>query len=162
MAKAPRSRARQPAESVRPLAVLAAGILFILYGAFLTVLGGALFLFPPTGPDTSSAPVIGLGFALFLGLPLIITGVMVVRLSNAWRIVGMVLSGLAIFGTLQGLGNEYTLTSEGLRPEGLGVLDVLFLAGNAFIIGALIRYRGAFRRRADRGLIKYPGDSLRS
>jgi hypothetical protein len=139
------SRARPQARSDRPVPVTIAGILMTVVGGIICAWGIVLFV-STLGGEEASAPVIGLGAVLVFGLPLTLLGIQILRLSGGARIVGIVLSGLVILGTLQGFNTGYVLTAEGELRRAFGVANVLIIVVNAFIIWALIRYRSAFRR----------------
>lgn len=126
----------------RPQLVTAAGVIFIVLGAIGGLAGLVLLLLRQQ--DLASLGNVGnldLGRAargigllsLAIGALQVVTGVLVLRLSNAGRILGLVLSVLGLVGALGSLSGR----------AGAGVIA---LGLNGLVLYALIAHRDVFGR----------------
>lgn len=140
MAEEPsKSRKGTRAGSRPPAPVITSGILLGVLGAALTAYGVVLLALTrgTTGPEAEIEAGYGLLFGILLGvfgLLFIAPGVMVLRLSNAGRIWGIVMSVLVL------------IYNNPFRPAGFRPVNFVGFTASAFIIWALITYRGVFRR----------------
>ncbi|MBI3648041.1 MAG: hypothetical protein HY240_04745 [Actinobacteria bacterium] len=83
----------RPGRASRPAIVSFAGWVFVIAGV-LTGLGGAFYL--TTGPSASGgAASFGLAFAAF-GAAELVTGLQILRMSPAFRLIGLPIAGIGI------------------------------------------------------------------
>ncbi len=122
---------------VRPQIVTAAGVILIALGA-LGIFGGLILLvLDPedlSGISTVNLERVARGvsvLALAFGGLEVLAGVLVLRLSNAGRILGLVLACFGVVGGLGSLGNGAGLGLVSLGLYGLTVY-ALFAHGGAF------------------------------
>jgi hypothetical protein len=129
---------------VRPQPVSVAGWILVVLGAIGALAGVVLMVMRPQdlaslgtmgGLDLSRVAR-GLGLlSAAIGALQVIAGVLVLRLSNAGRILGITLSVLGVIGALQSLSGG---TGAGVIALGL----------DGFVLYALIAHASAFRRAA--------------
>jgi hypothetical protein len=113
--------------------LIVAGILAAVAGLFVLNGGGALEV-PGADTDGGVETLVALGF-LALGAFDVVAGVLVLRLSSAGRVLGIVIAGLGILTGLAQLGSS-------------GSSGLLSIALYAFVLYALIAYGFVFRQAA--------------